>query len=371
MDTENVYKIIPPPSHISGLSAGHLRLLADTVAYEQHPAYQHLISNRRYRTRILSFWIFSKSFFLILLKRLIRYEMIPLDIRKPSSKGGYAQLVLAALGNMFGFQKNQAIPLEKGIAADIYETFSKNGCAVIQLPEEAYMQLAQASAGHFSMLKEHRRRSSTDKSRDFEESRMYVRRASDSDLFGLIESVLRQSGALDAASHHLKREARLVDVNPQINDASDDFWRRIFPDLQMKHPATAYFHRDASGGDIKFIFYLSDVGETGGPFSYVLGSHNASLPRVDDYICEANDSNGLSGTSRKSRERFSALPKFLRKKGALGNDLPEGELAQSILQSQWSICAPKGAVVMFATKGIHRGGMVMDGERLVITCVVG
>jgi hypothetical protein len=41
------------------------------------------------------------------------------------------------------------------------------------------------------------------------------------------------------------------------------------------------------------------------------------------------------------------------------------------MDGTWQVCAPKGSLVMFDTKGIHRGGLVENGERRVVTCIVG
>ena len=110
-------------------------------------------------------------------------------------------------------------------------------------------------------------------------------------------------------------------MNPQINDSTDDFWQRIFVDQpSAEHPA-AYFHKDASGGDIKATIYLSDVDKGAGPFSYVIGSHRCHQSALGNWIEEANDQSGLSATNAVSRRRFSALPKSLRRKCAFGNDL--------------------------------------------------
>ena len=184
--------------------------------------------------------------------------------------------------------------------------------------------------------------------------------------------MFKDAGIIDTASAYLGRQVKLIDVNPQINDPSDDFWKKEFPDIKGDLPSCAYFHRDASGGDIKVIIYMSDVGHENGAFGYVLGSHMMPLKKSYDHVSEANDSNGLAATDPKSRRIFSSLPALLRLKGSFGNDvLDDSELAKLIGDSKWQITADKGAIVMFDTKGIHRGGMVTSGERQVITCVIG
>ncbi|RYD24834.1 MAG: hypothetical protein EOP89_10510 [Lysobacteraceae bacterium] len=96
------------------------------------------------------------------------------------------------------------------------------------------------------------------------------------------------------------------------------------------------------------------------------------ISRVDDLLCEANDHNGLAATDLSARRRFAALPAKLRQKGSFGNDLPDDQPESGrIVASTWEITGPKGSIVAFDTKGIHRGGMVEEGQRRVITCVLG
>ncbi len=164
----------------------------------------------------------------------------------------------------------------------------------------------------------------------------------------------------------------MVDINPQINDHSDDFWRHTFPDLNTELPSTAYYHRDASGGDVKVIIYLSDVTAENGPFSYILGSHLQRPRGINNLIAEVNDTSGFSGTTLSTRRAFVALPKWLRKKCSFGNDLLSNSItAQQLLAAQWQITGKEGHAVLFDPKGIHRGGMVISGERVVLTCIIG
>lgn len=235
------------------------------------------------------------------------------------------------------------------------------------IPDERFEELARIAVPHFERLEQRRARKRLG-DREFDESRSNVDAREHGDaLYKAIKSILIDSGIMDAASRYLGRDARLIDLNPQINGSTDSFWRNIFPDMTaMKLPDTAYFHHDASGGDLKAIFYMTDVGPQHGPFSYVVDSNKLNMSRFDDLITEANDHNGLSGTGPEARKRFAALPRKLRQKGAFGNDLPDdSRLAREIKRGLWQITSNKGAIVLFDTKGDHRGGMVVEGERRV------
>lgn len=342
----------------------------ELVDYASHPAYAPLISKASVGDRLSAIVRFAKSMVPLLIKRAIRYEMIPREIREPKNLSDWMKFVASAARNVVGLHPKAETT---GEAGDVFETLNGNGCCVIKMDDDLFVQLEKASKEHFERL-DRQRQNSSSKDREFDESRGAVdAREYGDDLYLLIEKILKESGVLAAASKYLGRAARLVDVNPQINDSSDNFWRKVFPDMEMDEiPPNAYFHRDASGGDLKAIFYMSDVGPENGPFSYVIGSNKLEMSRFDDLIAEANDHNGLSATTLDMRQKFSALPTKLRQKGSFGNDLvAKSVLSEQIEKGVWKITGSKGSIVLFDTKGVHRGGMVADGMRKVITTVVG
>lgn len=338
------------------------------IDYEGHAAYGALIARPSLKTRLAANGIFAVSMTKLLFKRLIKYEFIPFDTRADTSFGGRLRFAGAALRNLVsGDARKRRLTAGRAEAG----LMAEHGIHVVTMPVDRFAVLDAAARPEFGRLAA--RRGKSNGQRQFEESRGQASRIAQRDLFDAIETTLREAGVFDVASAYLGRQATLVDVNPQINDTTDTFWRDIFPDADLKTlPPTAYCHRDASGGDLKAIIYMTDVGDRTGPFSYVVGSNRMKINRIDDLICEANDSNGLAGTDAAARARFAALPRKLRQKGAFGNDLtPDSPLGREIGQGLWAVTAGKGSIVLFDTKGIHRGGMVEDGERRVITCVIG
>lgn len=338
------------------------------VDYRNHAAYGDLVNRAPLKLRIEAMAIFAVSMVKLLFKRIIKYEFIPYDLRADASFGGRMRFAGAALNNIFS---GDARARDLTIGGADGSGMAERGIHVVTLPGDSFVALEQASRTEFDRLAARRGRSNGQ--RQFEESRGQASRTGQRELFDVIETTLRDAGVIDVASAYLGRKAGLIDVNPQINDTTDTFWRDVFPDVRLQTPPpTAYFHRDASGGDLKAIIYMTDVSEKTGPFSYVVGSNRMKIKRLDDLICEANDSNGLAGTDPRARARFAALPSRLRQKGSFGNDLtPDSALGREIGQGMWAVKAGRGSIVLFDTKGIHRGGMVEDGERRVITCVIG
>ena len=362
------YQLLDPPRDVRPVDAA-LDWASRKVDYAAHPAYRPLIDAAGPGARIASSVEFGAKLSLLLAKRLIRYEMIPLHFRKPRNAAAAFGFAKVALSNMFSTRASGAADVADN---RILPELKEKGCAVVVIPPDRFDRLERLTEPAFDALVA-RRAANGDGKRAFDDSRSSLNREQVPEVFAAMEETLAEAGVMAAASAYLDREVRLVDINPQINDPSDSFWRDVFPDIDLEQlPRTAYFHRDASGGDLKAIIYFSDVGPDNGPFGYVVGSNHMAISRFDDLICEANDHNGLSGTTLEARRKFTALPAKLRQKGAYGNDLPdESPMSADIQAGAWAITAPKGAIVLFDTKGTHRGGMVVRGERRVITCVMG
>ncbi len=346
-------------------------VLPDWICYENHPAYSELIKSADFRHKIRSLLIFGKYFLIVSIKRLISYELIPAHLRSPKTAADLiATLKRVAHNIAYKFLPKKRMSVSQ-VGKPIFENLEEQGICVVNVNSHRFNKIASLVAPLLEDLRRSRlQKSST--SRAFMESRGMALRPSNEDLFCAVELCFTETGIFSGIAKYLGRPVNVVDINPQINDSTDDFWRRFFPDLSIEKPSTAYCHRDASGGDVKVIIYLSDVASDNGAFSFTLGSQCNRPGWLNNMVQEVNDTSGFSGTDLKSRQDFSALPAFLRKKCAFGNDLQtDTEVAQQILASEWKITAAKGHAVIFDSKGIHRGGMVQNKERIVLTCVVG
>lgn len=367
------YEILSAPDDVAPIDSTFV-WRRNLIDYTRHGAYADLIRSTTPWQRITALASYARRFALLAAKRVVRYEMIPADYRAGQTVRDKLRFVATAARNATDIGRDRSRRGSRNGANTSNPTAAQlaaQGVAVLKMPLARRDELMAAAKPHFAELEA--RRGKGINHRSFDESRTTTKRHSSPELFALVEAIFAESGLSAAASEYLGRPARLVDINPQINDPTDSFWREIFDDQDgISLPQTAYFHRDASGGDLKVIIYCSDVNEQTGPFSYAVGSHLMHISRVDDLLCEANDHNGLSATDLEARRRFAALPAWLRQKGSFGNDLADDSAASHrIVDSTWRITGETGAIVAFDTKGIHRGGMVEEGERRVITCVIG
>ncbi len=371
-DATDTLKVVPSPASLQRFAARPGEGPGTWIDYAAHPAYQPLVRTASPKARLVSLLGFGKYLGVILCKRLVSYELIPGHLRKPRSASGVLRLLQEAGSNALRkLMPGSRAPMASQEASAVHRALGSDGVCVAQIDAQQLAHISTAAQPLYDGLRK-ARGNRTEGGRDFDESRSYALRTAHAELFAAVEATLTRSGILDGVSAYIGRPASLIDVNPQINDQSDDFWRRIFPDQPAAERPVAYMHRDATGGDIKAILYMSDVTPENGPFSYAIGSQKVHSGRVGDWIEQTNDQSSYSGTGLLNRGRFAALPAILRRKCAFGNDvLPGTEISQRLLGAEWTITAPRGSMVLFDTKGFHRGGMVNQGERLVLTCVLG
>ncbi|MCW5733928.1 MAG: phytanoyl-CoA dioxygenase family protein [Enhydrobacter sp.] len=184
-------------------------------------------------------------------------------------------------------------------------------------------------------------------------------------LYEAVERALEEAGMLSSVRDYLGCRAELRSVALQINDEYDRFWRAHFEDRGLPVPPTAFFHIDNTYGVVKAIFYLSQVGEENGPFSYVPGTHRAEVGWFEALILRAVDI--WIDVYPQERDLFAALPRPLMRKAKFGDDLPSGDpQGQWLLDHERVMTSRDGDVFIFDVKGVHRGGMVRSGERRII-----
>jgi FkbM family methyltransferase len=159
-------------------------------------------------------------------------------------------------------------------------------------------------------------------------------------------------------------------------------WYRLFDDLNLPPPRTTQMHYDLEYAIPKAMLYLNDVGLTQGPFSYCSQSpkwKNAGIrlclyKEIDycirDFVLASGKSTPEEPILRSqfARNLLAALPAPLRGTAMPGNfildDTPESE---ALLASETIVTGPAGSFTLFTGGHIlHRGGLVQEGERIVL-----
>lgn len=190
-------------------------------------------------------------------------------------------------------------------------------------------------------------------------------------VFAILRAAFRRLGMLEAASRYQGRTLDVRYLKLQINRASDNWWRNQFADLGLADPPTISMHVDHLW-TTKAILYLSEVGERNGPFCYCLGSNHLRIGWLEGAARRANNRVDLSSCAPDRRRLFHALPRPLRCKAKFGNDLESDhpELAR-LLASERRFTSADGDLILFDDRGIHRGGLIEEGERCMLQIRLG
>ena len=135
------FKIINPPSELQQFPI-ELKWKPEIIDYTKHHAYHSFFNQISFAQRVPVFFTFLKYFTINLGKRLINYELIPLNIRKPLTVQGYLKFLQYATKHIFRFTKSKYLQIssENGdlvladcgaeyqhYTADITRTYPING----------------------------------------------------------------------------------------------------------------------------------------------------------------------------------------------------------------------------------------------------
>ncbi|MDA9519283.1 hypothetical protein XI06_02700 [Bradyrhizobium sp. CCBAU 11434] len=344
------------------------------IDYPNHPAYGTAFPEPSLGERAAALAKFASGLAIITARLMADYEHLP----RPKDKSHkVAELVrrsptylrLVATQKLRRLTRRPAEPRTTA-GANVLKTLNREGIAGLRLSAEQLAQVRDLLAPHYRTL-EARLAKKTPDQRHFDETRLWLDKDVFPEIYAYFNQLGSELGVIDAASAYLDRPVAIAHVVPQINDPSDAFWANHFRDVGVVDSPCDYCHVDATYNLLKFIIYVSEVGSDNGPFTYVRGTHRASRNFWDGLIRRANDYAGLSSTKPQNRRLFNALPKFLQRKAAFGVDLPAGsEYADAILDNEWRVTSDQGDAVLFDPFGIHRGGMVRSGRRLVVTMML-
>jgi hypothetical protein len=110
-----------------------LKWSPDLVDYERHPAYQPLVGSASMVLRLKAMVQFWRSMSPLVFKRIINYEMIPVEIRRPRGVGGYLSFAGAAARNALGLHSRTRADAPP---SPVFTTLDRDGCCVVRIPDE-------------------------------------------------------------------------------------------------------------------------------------------------------------------------------------------------------------------------------------------
>jgi Phytanoyl-CoA dioxygenase (PhyH) len=342
------------------------------IDYDAHPAYGGF-PKPTLRERLHALNVFLRTFGFITIRRIVDYENMPLL----SKEAGFSGLTFATAlryatmftriraSRMIGTLTGARRPATPA-SPTLLNRIKSDGIVCLTLAPDEIGRIRGSTAPAFAKLDERRAAIPLEK-RKFDDNVYWCTRSADPDAFAAVETVFNRYGIIEAASAYLGRPVGVKHVNAQINDPQFAFWKRQFPDTKLADPWGSYLHIDATYGMLKCAIYVHDIGPDGGPFCYVRGSQNAKVGWFEGMVRRTNDFCGVSGRKPEARRQFMALPAFLRKKAEFGADiLDDSAEAERLREGHFSATSNFGNCILFDGNGIHRGGMVNQGERRVI-----
>jgi hypothetical protein len=340
------------------------------IDYDAHPAYGGFLPRPTLRERIHALNVFLRTFGFIIIRRIIDYENMPLLTKEAGFKGlnfstalrfitMYATIRASRLVRSLTGQRRAAVPASPAVL----NRLKSDGIVCLSLKPDEIDEIRAATLHAFAKLDERRAGIPLEK-RKFDDNVYWCTRAGDPQAFATVENVFGRYDIVRAASAYLGRPVGVKHVNAQINDPQFAFWKRQFPDTRLADPWGSYLHIDATYGMLKCAIYMHDIGPDGGPFCYVRGSQNAKVGWFEGMVRRTNDFCGNSGRKVEARKQFMALPALLRKKAEFGGDiLDDSAEAERLREGHFSATSNFGNCILFDGNGIHRGGMVNQGER--------
>jgi hypothetical protein len=271
----------------------------------------------------------------------------------------YATIRASRLARTLTGQRRPAIPANPALLNKL----KSDGIVCLTLKPNEIDEVRAATSAAFANL-DQRRANIPPENRKFDDNVYWCTRTGDPQAFAAVENVFGRYDIVQAASAYLGRPVGVKHVNAQINDPQFAFWKRQFPDTGLADPWGSYLHIDATYGMLKCAIYVHEIGPDGGPFCYVRGSQNAKVGWFEGMVRRTNDFCGNSGRKVEARKMFMALPALLRKKAEFGADiLDDSAEAERLREGHFSATSNFGNCILFDGNGIHRGGMVNQGER--------
>lgn len=349
--------------------------------YGSHPAYGGAFPNPSLPLRAKAIARFVPWFAFVTAKRVLLFDRLPTlpDYEGPMSggianrvaaSGRYAPLILRGLAQQLSrpFTRKTA-PALAPQAASLLEALERDGISPTRLPAAEIAAIRAQLETHEQRLLEKREAKAV---RSFEGNQTWLNRKEAGPLYALLEDVFRRNGIMAAAEAYLKRPVVVKHMLLQINDAKDAYQRGKFADVGLPDPATNYMHLDTSEEIVKCMVYLTEVTERTGPFGYVRGSNRVAVGTFEGLFRRANDRAGLSGYAPETRRMFMALPSPLRHKSMFGSDLLDGAPeTKRVVDAEYQFVSADGNAAIFDNLGIHRGGLVREGERRVLIANLG
>lgn len=195
----------------------------------------------------------------------------------------------------------------------------------------------------------------------------------------------KDAGILDGLAGYAGSNVNFIGFSLEYSCARQSWWKGLYADAGVGATHTSYMHYDYGCRDPKAIIALSEVTEECGPTAFVKGSHKAGRSPFLHAFAMSLDSKfvnnpDLPGEQSYFRSRFSRpeyrreflmLPKAFQITSHFGEDiLDDDPQSARLVGDEVRLTKDTGDCIVFdGNHGIHRGGLVKSGERIVFQVI--
>ena len=197
----------------------------------------------------------------------------------------------------------------------------------------------------------------------------------------------KKLGVLDSLRTVSIGPMEVVGTALELSAPGSTWWKNSQEDVQPEN--VLYAHLDQEIDAPKSIVYLTDVGSENGPTTcYPEVYKNISITKIQDLIGRAIWNLGKNPTSPLGtaylrhekitdsnlfKEHFMKLPEQMRFNSHFGWDVVPGSAIEKFMLTKETIVMGKAGTSLVFDGGtiVHRGGLIQEGERIVLQVVFG
>ena len=203
----------------------------------------------------------------------------------------------------------------------------------------------------------------------------------------LLNKEFSHSGVLTSLDPIANRKMKVIGAAYELSVAGSNWWK---PKLESGEISkTLYAHVDRGVDAPKAIVYLTDVGEQNGPtICYPEAYAELDITGLQDFVGRCIENVGRSANSplrelyqfsgpvmdsEGFRRHFMKLPNSIRFNSHFGWDVePHSELEDFLVSKATTVLGPAGTTLVFdGARILHRGGLIEEGERVVLQVIFG
>ena len=203
----------------------------------------------------------------------------------------------------------------------------------------------------------------------------------------LLNREFRSSGVLASLAPIANRKMKVVGVAYELSVAGSSWWKPKIESGELSR--TLYAHVDRGVDAPKAIVYLTNVDEQNGPtMCYPHAYSELDITGLQDFVGRSLETIGRSANSplrslyqfsgpvmdsEGFRKHFMKLPSSMRFNSHFGWDVkPESELENFLVNKETKILGSAGMTLVFdGARLLHRGGLIEEGERIVLQVIFG